>query len=46
MRMTDPRSEQVNGVGVRFVSFEGSDRLRLEMFIERNMPPRSGGTSA
>ena len=46
IRMTDPRREQVNGVGVRFVSFEGSDRLRLEMFIDRNLPPRSGGSSA
>jgi hypothetical protein len=45
MRMTDPRREQVNGVGVRFVSFEGSDRLRLEMFIDRNLPQHSGGTS-
>jgi hypothetical protein len=45
IRMTDPRREQVNGVGVRFVSFEGSDRLRLEMFIDRNLPPRSGGSS-
>jgi hypothetical protein len=43
MRATDPRREQVHGVGVRFVSFEGSDRLRLEMFIGRNLPPRSAG---
>ena len=41
MRATDPRREQVHGVGVRFVSFEGSDRLRLEMFIGRNLPSRS-----
>lgn len=45
MRLTDPRHEEVHGVGVRFVSFEGSDRLRLEMFIDRNLPPRSGGAS-
>jgi hypothetical protein len=41
MRATDPRREQMQGVGVRFVSFEGSDRLRLEMFIGRNLPSRS-----
>ena len=41
MRVTDPRQEQLQGVGVRFVSFEGSDRLRLEMFIGRNQPSRS-----
>lgn len=41
MRLTDPRREEVHGVGVRFVSFEGSDRLRLEMFIDRHLPPRS-----
>jgi hypothetical protein len=46
MRLADPGQEQVNGVGVRFVSFEGSDRLRLEMFIDRNLPDRSGGTPA
>jgi len=43
MRATDPRREQMQGVGVRFVSFEGSDRLRLEMFIGRNLPSRSAG---
>ncbi len=37
-RTTDPRREMVHGVGVRFVSFEGSDRLRLEMFVDRNLP--------
>jgi len=41
MRLTDPMREEVHGVGVRFVSFEGSDRLRLEMFIDRHLPPRS-----
>jgi len=41
MRATDPRREQVHGVGVRFVSFDGSDRLRLEMFIERQLSARS-----
>jgi len=40
MRVTDPRREDVHGVGVRFVSFEGSDRLRLEMFIGRSVPSR------
>jgi len=45
MRTTDPRREQVHGVGVRFVSFDGSDRLRLEMFIERQLPARSNPTS-
>ena len=45
MRLTDPRREEVHGVGVRFVSFEGSDRLRLEMFIDRHLPPRSEGAS-
>jgi len=44
MRATDPRREQVHGVGVRFVSFDGSDRLRLEMFIERQLPARSNPT--
>jgi ATP-dependent Clp protease ATP-binding subunit ClpA len=46
MRLTDPRREEVHGVGVRFVSFEGSDRLRLEMFIDRNLPSRSGSAPA
>ncbi|HOC44380.1 MAG TPA: PilZ domain-containing protein [Thermoanaerobaculales bacterium] len=41
MRLTDPRREAVRGVGVRFVSFEGSDRLRLEMFIDRSLPQRA-----
>ena len=45
MRLTDPRREEVNGVGARFVSFEGSDRLRLEMFIDRHLPSRSGDAS-
>ena len=45
MRLTDPRREEVNGVGARFVSFEGSDRLRLEMFVDRHLPPRSGDAS-
>jgi len=45
MRLTDPMREEVHGVGVRFVSFEGSDRLRLEMFIDRHLPPRSGDAS-
>ncbi len=40
-RTTDPRREMVHGVGVRFVSFEGSDRLRLEMFVDRNLPARA-----
>lgn len=39
-RGTDPHRESVAGVGVRFVTFEGSDRVRLEMFIERNLPER------
>ncbi len=41
MRLTVPRREAVRGVGVRFVSFEGSDRLRLEMFIDRSLPQRA-----
>ena len=39
-RTTDPMREQVHGVGVRFVSFDGSDRLRLEMFVDQHMPNR------
>lgn len=41
-RGTDPRHERVHGVGVRFVGFEGSDRVRLEMFIERHLSDRRG----
>lgn len=37
-RNTDPLREPVHGVGVRFVSFDGSDRVRLEMFIDRSLP--------
>lgn len=40
-RITDSRREVVQGVGVRFISFEGSDRLRLEMFVDRNLPSRA-----
>lgn len=43
-RTTDPRIEMVHGVGVRFVSFEGSDRLRLEMFVDRYLPARPAAT--
>jgi hypothetical protein len=39
-RTTNPMREPVQGVGVRFVNFEGSDRLRLEMFVDRNLPAR------
>lgn len=42
-RTTDHRREAVRGVGVRFVSFDGSDRVRLEMFIDRSIPDRSNG---
>jgi hypothetical protein len=34
--------ESVHGVGVRFVGFEGSDRVRLEMFVDRNLSQRNG----
>jgi CheY-like chemotaxis protein len=39
-RATDPEQESVKGVGVRFVSFIGSDRLRLDAFIDKRLPPR------
>ncbi len=32
-RATDPRHESIEGIGVRFVSFSGSDRVRLEMYL-------------
>lgn len=41
-RATDPRRESVQGVGVRFVTFESSDRVRLEMFIESTTPAQAG----
>jgi DNA-binding NarL/FixJ family response regulator len=34
-RATDPDQEAVEGVGVRFVSFTGSDKVRLEMYLGR-----------
>jgi hypothetical protein len=37
-RATDPNHESVEGVGVRFVSFGGSDKLRLEMYLGRSLP--------
>jgi hypothetical protein len=40
-RTTDARRESVRGIGVRFLSFEGSDRVRLEMFIDRSFPDRA-----
>jgi hypothetical protein len=46
-RITNPVHETVHGVGVRFVSFGGSDRVRFEMFIDdhligRDRPEESG----
>ena len=40
-RTTNPRHEIVKGVGVRFVSFAGSDRLRLEAYVEQRLAPRT-----
>jgi len=40
-RITDPICESVQGVGVRFVSFAGSDRVRLEMFIASHLVGRN-----
>jgi len=40
-RITDRQREIVEGVGVRFVSFEASDRVRLEMFVDRHLPGRA-----
>jgi CheY-like chemotaxis protein len=40
-RTTEPMREPVQGVGVRFVSFEGSDRVRLEMFVDQHLPQRT-----
>ena len=37
-RSTDPDRESVEGVGVRFVGFTGSDRVRLEMYLGRKLP--------
>jgi CheY-like chemotaxis protein len=45
-RVTDPLREMVHGVGVRFVSFDGSDRLRLEMFVDQHLPNRPASSSA
>jgi hypothetical protein len=42
-RATDPRQETVKGVGVRFVSFVGSDRLRLETYVDQRLPTRPSG---
>jgi hypothetical protein len=40
-RATDPKNETVKGVGVRFVSFIASDRLRLEAFVGERLPSRA-----
>jgi hypothetical protein len=37
-RPTDPHREPIEGVGVRFVGFTGSDRIRLEMYLGRRLP--------
>jgi CheY-like chemotaxis protein len=37
-RTTDPDHESIEGVGVRFVGFTGSDRVRLEMYLGRRLP--------
>jgi hypothetical protein len=37
-RATDPAVEKVEGVGVRFVSFVGSDKVRLGMYLDRSLP--------
>lgn len=39
-RATNPRYETVKGVGVRFVSFIGADRARLESLIDKQLPAR------
>jgi hypothetical protein len=39
-RITNPHHESVQGVGVRFVRFAESDRVRLEMFIEKHLTGR------
>jgi hypothetical protein len=36
-RATNPAHESVKGIGVRFVSFMSSDRVRLEMFLDREL---------
>jgi hypothetical protein len=36
-RSTDPDREATEGVGVRFVGFTGSDRIRLEMYLGRRL---------
>lgn len=40
-RATNPRYETIKGVGVRFVSFSGSDRLRLETYVDQRLPSRA-----
>jgi hypothetical protein len=42
-RTTNPRYETIKGVGVRFVSFLASDRLRLEAYVNRRLAPRAPG---
>jgi CheY-like chemotaxis protein len=37
-RATDPYHESIEGIGVRFVGFTGSDRIRLEMYLGRKLP--------
>jgi DNA-binding NarL/FixJ family response regulator len=37
-RATDPRNERIEGIGVRFVSFGGSDKVRLETYLGRELP--------
>lgn len=36
-RATDPQHETIEGIGVRFVSFSGSDRVRLDMYLARSL---------
>jgi len=45
-RTTDPLRERVHGIGVRFVSFDGSDRLRLEMFVDQHLPAGPASSTA
>jgi len=37
-RSTNAHNESIEGVGVRFVGFTGSDRIRLEMYLGRKLP--------
>jgi len=40
-RTTDPQREAIQGIGVRFVSFDASDRVRLEMFVDEHLTGRA-----